>query len=51
MDAVEFRMRCEQKRQRIQKIERFLKISMQVVTLILWAACMAGFVDYFAGGW
>lgn len=51
MDAVEFRMRCEQKRQKKQKIEHFLKIGMQIVTLIMWAACMVGFVDYFTGGW
>lgn len=51
MDTVEFRLRCEQKRQKVQKIERFVKISAKVVTLILWAACLVGFVNYFAGGW
>lgn len=51
MTDVEFRVRCEQKRQKVQKIEHFAKISIQVVTLIMWAACMVGFADYFAGGW
>lgn len=48
-----FRMRreAEVKRQKKRNKKDLLWVAGKVILLIAWALCLAGFVDFAAGGW
>lgn len=41
----------EVKRQQKRNKKDLLKVAGYIVGLVAWAACLAGFADFFAGGW